>query len=179
MKLKNQYFKILSITISIIITLSCNEFKTIDAKVNTTDSTSNDCHMCPGQIIIEHHNIKDTILSGGWGNTGIWDTFRYDNILYLHTINRYFSGGITESSLKIFKLSHKPHILIFDTLIMDKKLNRYEILKQELEFKMPNELIVKSEIEKFNDDDEASSITKNEIRVFKISYDELIKNKLN
>ena len=122
MKLKNQYFKILSITISIIITLACNESKTINAKVNTTDSTSNDCHMCPGQIIISHHNKIDTILSGSWGNTGTWDTFTYENKLYLHIINRYFTGGITETSLKIFKLSHKPHVLIFDTLIMDKKL---------------------------------------------------------
>ena len=170
--MKNQYFKILSITISIIITLACNEPKTIDAKVNTTDSISKDCHMCPGQIIIDHHNVKDTILSGSWGNTGIWDTFRYENILYLNTINRYFSGGITESSLKIFKLSHKPHVLIFDTLIMDQKLSIYEILKQELDFKIPNELVIISKTEKFNDNDESSIVINTDTNIFKINYDE-------
>jgi hypothetical protein len=128
--------------------------------------------MCPGQIIIDHHNIKDTILSGSWGNTGIWDTFRYENILYLNTINRYFSGGITESSLKIFKLSHKPHVLIFDTLIMDQKLNLHEILKQELDFKIPNELVIISKTEKFNDNDESSIVINTDTNIFKINYDE-------
>jgi hypothetical protein len=128
--------------------------------------------MCPGQIIIDHHNIKDTILSGSWGNTGIWDTFRYENILYLNIINRYFSGGITESSLKIFKLSHKPHVLIFDTLIMDRKLSMYEILKQELDFKIPNELVIISKTEKFNDNDESSIVINTDTNIFKINYDE-------
>ena len=170
--MKNQYFKILSITISIIITLACNEPKTIDAKVNTTDSTSNDCHMCPGQIIISHHNKIDTILSGSWGNTGTWDTFTYENKLYLHIINRYFTGGITETSLKLLEIGLKPKIIVFDTLIMDQKLNLHEILKQELDFKIPNELVIISKTEKFNDNDESSIVINTDTNIFKINYDE-------
>lgn len=168
--MRNVIYKILTLLIIIII-IACNDIPK-SQPINNIDTKPDDCHMCPSQIIIDHHNIKDTILSGSWGNTGIWDTFRYENILYLNTINRYFTGGITESSLKIFKLSHRPHVLIFDTLIMDQKLNLHEILKQELDFKIPNELVIISKTEKFNDNDESSVIINTDTNIFKINYDE-------
>jgi hypothetical protein len=168
--LRNFIYKILTLIIIIII-IACNDIPK-SQPINNIAAKPDGCHMCPGQIIIDHHNIKDTILSGSWGNTGIWDTFRYENILYLNIINRYFSGGITESSLKIFKLSHKPHVLIFDTLIMDQKLNLHEILKQELDFKIPNELVIISKTEKFNDNDESSIVINTDTNIFKINYDE-------
>lgn len=175
--MRNVIYKILTLLIIIII-IACNDIPKSQS-INNVDTKPDDCHMCPGKIIISHHNKIDTILSGSWGNTGTWDTFTYENKLYLHIINRYFTGGITETSLKLLEIGLKPKIIVFDTLIMDQKLSLHEILKQELDFKIPNELVIISKTEKFNDNDESSIVINTDTNIFKINYDELIKNKLN
>ena len=55
---------------------------------------------------------------------------------------------------------------------MDQKLSLHAILKQGLDFKIPNELVIISKTEKFNDNDESSVIINTDTNIFKINYDE-------
>ena len=58
--------KVIIISILIVFTAGCNENSPNEVTVSAEDNPQ-DCHMCPGYLLIETGNTIDTLKSGGWG----------------------------------------------------------------------------------------------------------------
>ena len=116
-----------------------------------------DCHMCPGYILIEKGNTIDTLKLGSWGSPPPYEQFEYKKRNFLVFNSSYFMGGITESYISILSLDQDNYLnTVFDTLVGDERINELNIKRKEMEFIVPDRLIIKQHIETYNHKDEGS-----------------------
>ena len=123
----------------------------------TSKKSTLDCHMCPGYILIEKGNTIDTLKMGSWGSPPPFEQFEYKKRNFLVFNSSYFMGGITESYISILSLNEDNYLsAVFDTLVSDERINELNIKRKEMEFIVPDRLIIKQHIEIFNHKDEGS-----------------------
>ena len=116
-----------------------------------------DCHMCPGYILIEKGNTIDTLKLGSWGSPPPFEKFEYKKRNFLVVKSFYFMGGIYESYISILSLDQDNYLnTVFDTLVGDERINELNIKRKEMEFIVPDRLIIKQHIETYNHKDEGS-----------------------
>lgn len=129
-----------------------NDVITVTSKKNTLD-----CHMCPGYILIEKGNTIDTLKRGSWGSPPPFEQFEYKKRNFIVFNSTYFMGGVSESSISILSLNEDKYLnTVFDTLIVDERINELNIKRQEIEFVPPDRLIINQHIETFNHKDGGS-----------------------
>ena len=141
--------------LSIIIFFS---FTSVDDEITITSKKSKlDCHMCPGYILIEKGNTIDTLKLGSWGSPPPFEKFEYKKRNFLVVKSFYFMGGIYESYISILSLDQDNYLnTVFDTLVGDERINELNIKRKEMEFIVPDRLIIKQHIETYNHKDEGS-----------------------
>ena len=129
-----------------------------DDKITITSKNSKlDCHMCPGYILIEKGNTIDTLKLGSWGSPPPFEKFEYKKRNFLVVKSFYFMGGIYESYISILSLDQDNYLnTVFDTLVGDERINELNIKRKEMEFIVPDRLIIKQHIETYNHKDEGS-----------------------
>ena len=125
---------------------------TVKAENNTQD-----CHMCPGYILIERGNTIDTLKGGSWGKPLSFHQFKANDRGYIALESSYFSGGINESKLSILSLNEENYLYsVFDTLISDEQIDYFSVIRRGIEFRAPDTLIVNQHSEISNSNDESS-----------------------
>ena len=129
-----------------------------DDEITITSKNSKlDCHMCPGYILIEKGNTIDTLKLGSWGSPPPFEKFEYKKRNFLVVKSFYFMGGIYESYISILSLDQDNYLnTVFDTLVGDERINELNIKRKEMEFIVPDRLIIKQHIETYNHKDEGS-----------------------
>ena len=121
----------------------------------TSKNSTLDCHMCPGYILIEKGNAIDTLKMGSWGSPPPFEQFKYKKRDFIVFNSSYFMGGITESSISILSLNEDNYLnAVFDTLVIDERINELNIKRQEIEFVEPDRLIINQHLETYNHKDE-------------------------
>jgi hypothetical protein len=139
----------------------------------TAENNSQDCHMCPGYLLIERGNTLDTVKRGSWGKPPSFNQFKANDRDYIALESSYFSGGINESSLSILSLNEDSYLNpVFDTLISDEQINSFKTTRRILEFIIPDTLLVHKHNEINNPFDE------NQIRTDSLTELLLIKTHL-
>lgn len=141
--------------LSIIIFFS---FTSVDDEITITSKKSKlDCHMCPGYILIEKGNTIDTLKMGSWGSPPPFEQFEYKKRNFLVFNSRYLIGGLIESSVYILSLDQDNYLnAVIDTLVSDERINELKIKRKEMEFIVPDRLIIKQHVEIYNHKDEGS-----------------------
>jgi len=125
---------------------------TVKAENNTQD-----CHMCPGYILIERGNTIDTLKGGSWGKPLSSNQFKANDRDYIALESSYFSGGINESKLSILSLNEDNYLSsVFDTLVSDEQIDYFSIIRRGIEFRAPDTLLVHQHSEISNSNDESS-----------------------
>ena len=125
---------------------------TVKAENNTQD-----CHMCPGYILIERGNTIDTLKGGSWGKQLSSNQFKANDRDYIALESSYFSGGINESKLSILSLNEDNYLSsVFDTLVSDEQIDYFSIIRIGIEFRAPDTLLVHQHSEISNSNDESS-----------------------
>jgi hypothetical protein len=148
--------KVIIISILIVFTAGCNENSPNEVTVSAEDNPQ-DCHMCPGYLLIETGNTIDTLKSGGWGKPPSFNQFKANDRDYVALEFSYFSGGINESKLSILSLNKDDYLTsVFDTLISDEQIDNFKINRRGLEFRAPDTLFVHQHNELSNSNDESS-----------------------
>lgn len=129
-----------------------------DDEITITSKNSKlDCHMCPGYILIEKGNTIDTLKLGSWGSPPPFEKFEYKKRNFLVVKSFYFMGGMYESYISILSLDQDNYLnTVFDTLVGDERINELNIKRKEMEFIVPDRLIIKQHIETYNHKDEGS-----------------------
>ncbi|MFT5951672.1 MAG: hypothetical protein ACI9AU_000384 [Bacteroidia bacterium] len=123
----------------------------------TAENNSQDCHMCPGYLLIERGNTIDTLKMGSWGKPPSFNQFKANDRDYIALESSYFSGGINESKLSILSLNKDNYLTsVFDTLISDEQIDYFKINRRGLEFRAPDTLLVHQHNEISNSNDESS-----------------------
>ena len=147
--------KIIKIILFILLFVGCsknNNILIVKAKSNSVD-----CHMCPGFIIVQKGIQKDTLKMGSWGSPPNFNQFKDNGRDYIAFESSYFSGGINESSMSILSLNEDNYLkVVFDTLVSDVRINELNTQRQEIEFKVPDTLIINQHNESYNHIDEGS-----------------------
>jgi hypothetical protein len=122
--------------------------------------------MCPGYLLIERGNTIDTLKMGSWGSPPYFNQFKAKDRDYIALESSYFSGGIQESKLSILSLNEDDYLTaVFDTLISDEQISSFEINRRNLEFIVPNTLLIHHHIETYNHSDEGSKKTESKKEV--------------
>ena len=57
-------------------------------------AVQNDCHMCPGKLVVQKNNLSDTLILGSWGKLPNYELIKSGNKEYLFVESDYLSGGI-------------------------------------------------------------------------------------
>ena len=123
----------------------------------TAEDNTQDCHMCPGYILIEKGNSIDTLKNGSWGKPLSFNQFKANDRVYIAIESSYFSGGINESKLSILSLNEENYLYsVFDTLISDEQIDYFSVIRRGIEFRAPDTLIVHQHSEISNSNDESS-----------------------
>ena len=65
-------------------------------------AVQNDCHMCPGKLVVQKNNLSDTLILGSWGKLPKYELIKSRNKEYLFVESNYLSGGIVESNVMLF-----------------------------------------------------------------------------
>ena len=65
-------------------------------------AVQNDCHMCPGKLVVQKNNLSDTLILGSWGRFPNYELIKSGNKEYLFVESNYLSGGIVESNVMLF-----------------------------------------------------------------------------
>jgi len=65
-------------------------------------AVQNDCHMCPGKLVVQKNNLSDTLIFGSWGRFPNYELIKSGNKEYLFIESNYHSGGIVESGIMLF-----------------------------------------------------------------------------
>ena len=65
-------------------------------------AVQNDCHMCPGKLVVQKNNLSDTLILGSWGRFPNYELIKSSNKEYLFVESNYLSGGVVESSVMLF-----------------------------------------------------------------------------
>ena len=147
--------KIIKIILFILLFVGCS--KTNNILIVRAKSNSVDCHMCPGYIIIQKGIQKDTLKMGSWGSPPNFNQFKANGRDYIALESSYFSGGINESSMSILSLNEDNYLkVVFDTLVSDVRINELNTQRQEIEFTVPDTLIINQHVESYNNIDEGS-----------------------
>ena len=147
--------KIIRIILFVLLLIGCN--KTSNVLIVTAKSNSVDCHMCPGYIIVQKGIQKDTLKMGSWGSPPNFKQFKANGRDYIAFESSYFSGGINESSMSILSLNEDNYLkVVFDTLVSDVRINELNTQRQEIEFTVPDTLIINQHVESYNHIDEGS-----------------------
>jgi len=143
---------------------SCNNsFNKVTVRA---ENNIQDCHMCPGYLLIERGNTIDTLKMGSWGSPPYFNQFKAKDRDYIALESSYFSGGIQESKLSILSLNEDDYLTaVFDTLISDEQISSFEINRRNLEFIVPNTLLIHHHIETYNHSDEGSKKTESKKEV--------------
>ena len=72
-------------------------------QINLKEITvQNDCHMCPGKLVLQKNNLSDTLILGSWGKLPNYELIKSGNKEYLFVESNYLSRGIVESSIMLF-----------------------------------------------------------------------------
>ena len=125
---------------------------TVKAENNTQD-----CHMCPGYILIERGNTIDTLKGGSWGKPLSSNQFKANDRDYIALESSYHSGGINESKLSILSLNEDNYLSsVFDTLVSDEQIDYFSVIRRGIEFRAPDTLLFIQHSEIFNSNDESS-----------------------
>ena len=160
-----------TVLLSLLMIASCNqsteeatqeqEQTSIAQKVKVTAVESDlKCHMCPGYILIQKGDQIDSIASGVWGKPSKYIHFENDQRQFIAFPGGYFSGGISESSIKIISLNNADYLQsVFDTLISDSFIGDMELRMNSFKFSPPDTLLFQSYTEKHNNQDESSENT--------------------
>lgn len=123
----------------------------------TAENNTQDCHMCPGYILIKRGNTTDTLKRGSWGKPPYFHQFKANDKSYIALESTYYSGGINESKLSILSLNQDDYLTsVFDTLISDEKIDNFCIKRRDMEFRAPDTLLVHQYMEISNSNDESS-----------------------
>ena len=123
----------------------------------TAENNSQDCHMCPGYLLIKRGNTIDTVKMGSWGKPPSFNQFKVNDRDYIALESSYSSGGINESKLSILSLNEDDYLTsVFDTLISDEQIDYFKINRRGLEFRAPDTLLVHQHNEISNSNDESS-----------------------
>ncbi len=131
---------------------NCDDEITITSKNSTLD-----CHMCPGYILIVKGKAIDTIKMGSWGSPPSFEQVEYKKRKFIVINSAYFMEGITESSISILSLNEDNYLnAVFDTLVSDERINESNIKRQDIEFIVPDRLIINQHIETYNHKNEGS-----------------------
>jgi hypothetical protein len=94
---------------------------------------------------------------GSWGSPPKFNQFKASGGDYIAFESSYFSAGINESSLSILSLNEDNYLkVVFDTLVSDVRINELNTQRQEIEFTVPDTLIINQHIESYNHIDEGS-----------------------
>ena len=135
-----------------IITDTSENVVTVTAKKNTQD-----CHMCPGYLLIERGNTIDTLKRGSWGQPPSFNQFKANDRDYIAFESTYSSGGINESNISILSLNEDNYLAaVFDTLISDEQIDYFSINRRDIEFRAPDTLLIHQHNEISNSNDESS-----------------------
>jgi len=65
-------------------------------------AVQNECHMCPGKLVVQKNNLSDTLILGSWGRLPKYELIKSGNKEYLIIESNYLSGGIVESNIMLF-----------------------------------------------------------------------------
>lgn len=123
----------------------------------TSENNAQDCHMCPGYILIMKGNTTDTLKRGSWGRPPSFHQFKANDKSYIALESSYFSAGINESRLSILSLNENDYLTsVFDTLISDEQIDNFSIKRKDIEYRAPDTLLVHQHIEIFNSNDESN-----------------------
>ena len=76
----------------------------------TAEKSTQECHMCPGYLIIKRGGIVDTLKRGAWGRPSVFNQFQHKNKDFLALPFEYFSRGIVESSISIVSLNKENYL---------------------------------------------------------------------
>ena len=135
--------------------ISCTDIS--EQVIIASKNSSLDCHMCPGYIVIKKGNIIDTLEMGSWGSPPNFEQFQYRKQDFVVFNSGYFSGGITESFISIMSLNEDNYLkVIFDTLVSDNRINELNIKRHEIDFIVPDKLIINQYVDSYNLKDEGS-----------------------
>jgi hypothetical protein len=123
----------------------------------TAENNTQECHMCPGYLLIERGNTIDTLKRGSWGQPPNFNQFKANDRDYIALESSYSSGGINESNLSILSLNEDNYLTsVFDTLISDEQISSLKINRRNIEFRAPDTLLVNQSNEISNSNDESS-----------------------
>ncbi len=147
---------------------SCNQPKTEILEDNDQILSSNSnlivtpidselkCRMCPGYIIVKSGEKIDTIESGIWGKPGKYIHFQQENEHYIAFPGGYYSGGISETSIRIISLNDGNYLeKVFDTLVSDSFQSEMEVRRISFDFLPPDTLSFLTYSELYNAKDES------------------------
>ena len=151
------------------IVLGCNDD---DEKIIITSQKSYlDCHMCPGYIIIKKGISIDTLKRGSWGIPPNFKKFNHNERDFILFKTGYFMGGIWESSISILSLNNDDFLnIVFDTLVIDRNINEFKIKRKEIEFILPDSLLIHSYNEIYNKFEGSSKKKDNKKEVIILNY---------
>jgi hypothetical protein len=122
----------------------------------TAEKNIQDCHMCPGYLLIERKTI-DTLKRGSWGLPPKFKQFKSKGRDYIALESFYSSGGINESNLSILSLNEDNYLTsVFDTLISDEQISSLKINRRNIEFRAPDTLLVNQSNKISNSNDESN-----------------------
>ena len=123
----------------------------------TSENNAQDCHMCPGYILIKKGNTTDTLKRGSWGRPPSFHEFKANDKSYIALESSYFSAGINESKLSILSLNEENYLYyVFDTLISDEQIDYFSVIRRGIEFRAPDTFLVHQHSEISNSNDESS-----------------------
>tara|TARA_B100001250_G_C19690534_1_gene740089 strand:+ start:583 stop:1101 length:519 start_codon:yes stop_codon:yes gene_type:complete len=71
----------------------------------------NDCHACPGFLVVTKNNLKDTITIGSWGKVNSdYTVKKIGNSKYIVLNSSYFMGGALEEGVHIYSTGKKDFL---------------------------------------------------------------------
>tara|TARA_B100000579_G_C22822904_1_gene851574 strand:- start:600 stop:1133 length:534 start_codon:yes stop_codon:yes gene_type:complete len=70
-----------------------------------------DCHACPGFLVVTKNQLKDTIVTGSWGKVNSnYNIQKIGNKKYIVLESNYFSGGALEEGIHIYSTAKKDFL---------------------------------------------------------------------
>ena len=87
----------------------------------------NDCHACPGFLVVTKNQLKDTITIGSWGKVNSdYRVKKIGNSKYIVLESSYFMGGVLEEGIHIFSTGKKDFLKEVFSKIYTTKITTYE-----------------------------------------------------
>jgi len=87
----------------------------------------NDCHACPGFLVVTKNQLKDTITIGSWGQVNSdYTVKKIGNSKYIVLESSYFMGGVLEEGIHIFSTGKKDFLKEVFSKIYTTQIATYE-----------------------------------------------------